>query len=340
MSFSVGIVGFPNVGKSTLFKILTKREVKISNRPFTTIEPNVGQVTIPDERLEKIAGLIKPDKITPTTIEFVDIAGLIKGAHQGEGLGNQFLNHIKGCDLILMVIRVFEDLAVENVLGEINPEKEIEVLKLELLMKDLETIEKLVTKLESKKDLKKLNILKKIKEELTKGRWINEIELEKEEKEKIKEYQLLTQKPIFFLFNINGKGEFKETKINNAIKINLKEEEELLEFSEEEKKELEIKSKIDELIKGCYLSLDLITFYTVAGGKETKAWTVKKGTMAPEAGGIVHSDFKNKFIKAEVLNWMELIKAKSWNRAKELGFVKLVGKEYQIRDGDVIEFKI
>jgi small GTP-binding protein len=341
MSFSVGIVGLPNVGKSTLFKVLTKREVKISPRPFTTIEPNFGHVSLPDERLSKIASLVKPKKITPTTIEFIDIAGLVKGAHKGEGLGNQFLSYIRNCDSTLMVIRAFDDPKVENVLGEINPQKEIEILKVELLMKDLETIEKAISRLEKKrdkKDLKKIEILKKIKEIISQGKTISEIELGKEKKE-IREYQFLTEKPTFCVLNINGKTKFQEPEFPN-LKINLKEEEEFLEFSEKEKKELGFESKIDEVIKECYKTLNLITFYTIAGGKEARAWTTKEGTFAPEAGGIVHSDFEKKFIKAEVINWNDLVKAGSWQKAKEIGLIKIVGRDYLLKDGDVIEFRI
>lgn len=342
MSFSVGIVGLPNVGKSTLFKVLTKREVKISPRPFTTIEPNFGHVSLPDERLEKIANLVKPEKVTPTFIEFVDIAGLVKGAHKGEGLGNQFLSHIRNCDSILMVIRAFDDPSVENVLGEIDPQKEIEILKVELLMKDLETIEKAISKVEKKKekkDLKKLEILKRLKEKISEGKLISEIELKEEEKKEIKEFQFLTQKPSFCVLNINGKTEFKAPDLPH-LKMNLKEEEEFLEFSEKEKEELGFKSRVEDLIKSCYKSLNLITFYTIAGGKEVRAWTAKEGTLAPEAGGIVHSDFERKFIRAEVMDWKNLVEIGSWQKAKEMGLVKIVGRDYKIKDGEVIEFKI
>jgi small GTP-binding protein len=339
MSFSVGIVGFPNVGKSTLFKVLTKREVKISPRGFTTIEPNIGQVTVPDPRLQTIAKIVKPEKVTPTKIEFVDIAGLVKGAHKGEGLGNQFLSYIRNCDSILFVLRAFENPEVENFLGEINPKKEVEILKLELLMKDFETLEGIIQKIEKKKEKGKIEILKKIKEKISEGKMISEIPLEKEEEEEIKEYQFLTKKPYFCVININGKTKFENLEIPH-LEINLREEEEMLEFSEEEKKELGIQSQIEKLIDYCYKILNLITFYTIAGGKETKAWTIKEGTFAPEAGGIVHSDFREKFIRAEVINFEDFIKIGSWQKAKELGFLKIVGKNYKVKDGDIIEFKI
>lgn len=343
MSFSVGIVGLPNVGKSTLFKALTKNKVDIAPYPFTTIHPNIGVVHVPDERLEKIAEIIKPEKITPTVIEFVDIAGLVKGAHKGEGLGNQFLAEIRNCDAILEVVRGFEDPKVENVLGELNPEKETEIVKTELLMKDLETMEGLLQKSESdskkdKKSLKKANLFKKIKEGVSQGKSVSEINLTDEEKVEIKEYQFLTQKPILYILNNN-----KATVLKPDVKglaMNLKEEEEMSELSDVERKELELKSQIDQLIKDCYNILDLITFFTVAGLKETRAWTIKKGKTAPEAGGVVHTDFKEKFIRAEVIPWNILVEADGWKTAKEMGWLKIHGKDYIVQDGDVIEFKI
>ena len=342
MSFSVGIVGLPNVGKSTLFKALTKKEVAISPRPFTTINPNFGQVAVPDERLEKVAEIIKPEKVTPTVIEFVDIAGLVKGAHKGEGLGNQFLAHIKNCDAILEVVRCFETPEVENVLGEINPGKEIEIVKVELLMKDLETLEGMIPKLEKRQDkkiLKKIEILKRIKEGVSEGKSMSEINLNLEEKLEIKEYQFLTQKPIFYILNTNGKSQCLISEIKH-LAMNLKEEEEISELSEGEIKELGLKSQLDLLIKTCYNILDLITFFTATGGKETRAWTVKRGERAPQVGGVVHSDFEKKFIRAEITPWQKLVEAGSWSRAREKGWLQIVGKDYIVQDGDVIEFKI
>jgi len=346
MSFSVGIVGLPNVGKSTLFKALTKKKVDIAAYPFTTIHPNYGTVSVPDERLEKIAQIIKPEKVTPTIIEFVDIAGLVKGAHKGEGLGNQFLAHIRNCDAILEVIRVFENPKVENVLGEINPEKEIEIVKVELLMKDLETLENLISKVQKdtkrdKKVFKKLEFLEKIKESVSQGKLISEIDLSEEEKLEIKEYQFLTQKPIFYVLNINN-----VTRLNLAtlkakfLAMNLKEEEEISELSGSEMEELKLKSQLDQLILGCYNVLSLITFFTIAGGKETRAWTVKRQTPTTQAGAKVHSDFEKKFIRAEVIPWQKLVEAKSWVKARELGWLRTVGKDYLVEDGDIIEFKI
>jgi len=342
MSFSVGIVGLPNVGKSTLFKALTKKEVAIAPRPFTTINPNVGKVFVPDKRLEQIADVVKPEKKTPTVIEFVDIAGLVKDAHRGEGLGNQFLAQIRNCDAILEIIRAFESPGVENVLGQIAPQKEIQVLSLELLMKDLETLEKSISKLEKKRDKKlskKLAVLKKIKEKVSQGKLIAQLELSNEEILETQGYQTLTGKPTLYVLNINGKTSFEDPK-HKYLTLNLKEEEEMLELSAEEKKELQVQSHLDRLIAACYNILDLITFFTVAGEKEVRAWTIVRGSAAKKAAGIVHSDFEQKFIKADVVGWQGLVNCRSWSKAREKGLIKTVGKDYIIQDGDVIEFKI
>lgn len=341
MSFSVGIVGLPNVGKSTLFKALTKKEVEIAPRPFTTIHPNIGQVFVPDQRLSKLANVIKPKKITPTTIRFVDIAGLVKGAHKGEGLGNQFLAHIRNCDAVLEVVRVFREPKVENVLGEINPEREIEIVKVELLMKDLETLTNIISGLEKKGDrkvLKKIAFLEKIKGAISSGKTISEVTLAKEEKAEIKDYQLLTAKPFIYLLNTN-QGSSPPLKIKH-LEMNLKDEQEISELSEKEKEELKLKSSLDDLIVACYNVLDLITFFTVTGGEETRAWTITQSSQAFEAAGKVHSDFEKRFIKAEVIPWDKLVKAGSWSKARQGGLLGTVGKDYIVQDGDVIEFKI
>jgi len=360
MSFSIGIVGLPNAGKSTLFKALTKKQVGIADYPFTTINPNIGIVPVPDKRLEKISKIINPQKTTKTIIEFIDIAGLVKGAHKGGGLGNQFLAQIRNCDAIVEVVRNFsiskENFKTENqetqyqLWGKPAPKENAEIISTEFLMKDLETAEKAIEKIgeKAKKDKsfqKSLDILQRIKANLEKGKTISQIELNSEEKEKIKEYQFLTAKPKIYLFNIKeetNKGKIKEEfpKNTSLIFLNLKLEEEMSELSEKEREELGLKSQLDQLIINCYNVLELITFFTITGGKETRAWTLKKGSNVLEAAGQVHSDFQEKFIKAEVIPWQKLIEAGSWAKAKESGEVKTAGKEYIVSDGDIIEFKI
>lgn len=344
MSFSVGIVGLPNVGKSTLFKALTKKQVDIAPYPFTTISPNVGVVAVPDERLLSVAKIIKPEKVTPTIIEFIDIAGLVKGAHKGQGLGNQFLAHIRECDTILEVVRGFLGENIEHVEKSIDPERDVEIIKMELIMKDLETAEKVLQKLESdaksgdKEVIKKLGILKRVQENLAKGEKIFDLNLTPEENLLIKEFQFLTAKPTIYI--LNTKEENVTPLAGATLSINLKLEEEISELSEIEAKELGTESQLDQIILACYNILDLITFYTVAGGKEVRAWTLPRGTKAPQAGGRVHSDFEEKFIRAEMINWQKLVEADSWSAAKEKGWIKTQGKDYIVQDGDVIEFKI
>jgi len=344
MSFSVGIIGLPNVGKSTLFRALTKKEVDIGPYPFTTIKPNHGIVTVPDERLEKISEIIKPEKTTPTIIEFVDIAGLVKGAHQGKGLGNQFLAHIRECNAILEIVRGFEDINIEHVEKTIDPKRDVDIIKQELIIKDLETIERILPKAEKeikgrdKEIQKKVKILRRLQEKLYQEKKIYQIELPEEELLLIKEFQFLTAKPTIYVLNVkNDKSSLAQ---ENFLVLNLKIEREISELSESEIKELELKSQLDRLILACYDILDLITFYTIAGGKEVRAWTVKKGSLAPQAGGVVHSDFEEKFIRAEVIFWDQLIKIGSWTKAREQGLIKTMGREYGVKDGDVMEFKI
>ena len=344
MSFSVGIIGLPNVGKSTLFKALTRKKVNIASYPFTTIEPNVGVVAVPDERLKKIAEIIKPGKVTPTVIEFIDIAGLVKDAHKGQGLGNQFLAQIRNCDAILEVVRAFEDAKVEHVSEEFNPQTDAEIIKTELLMKDLETLEKSLPKLEKeakgdRRVARKIEVLKRIRESLYQEKLVSEINFTEEEKEEIKEYQFLTAKPTLHVLNTDGKDKSLSFTFEHLL-LNLKEEEEVSELSDSEAEELEVEFHLEQLILGCYKMLDLITFYTVAGGKESRAWTIKKGSGVLKAASSVHSDFERNFIKAEIINWRKLVEAESWAKARELGWAKIVGKEYVVEDCDVIEFKI
>lgn len=293
MSFSIGIIGLPNVGKSTLFKALTKKEVDIANYPFTTVEPNVAVVPVPDENLEKLARIIKPEKITPTTIEFIDIAGLVKEAHLGKGLGNQFLAKIRETNLLVEVVRVFlssggvggED--IPHIYETINPERDIEIIKTELKEAGIE-------------------------------------------------------KPIIYVFNINPESNFSVPEKYQGLAIALKEEMEVLELSEREREELGVKvlGLLDGLIKLCYQTLGLITFYTIKGGKEVRATKIKKGTNILEAAEKIHSDFKEKFIKAEVVSCKNLTDSNSWQEARAKGLIRTQGKEYIVQDGDVIEFKI
>jgi len=350
MNFSVGIIGLPNVGKSTLFKTLTLQEVDISNYPFCTIDPNVGIVKVPDERLDKIAEIIKPQKTTPTIIEFVDIAGLVKGAHKGEGLGNQFLSHIREVDAIVHVVRSFEAADIKHVEDSLDVQRDIDIVNTELMMKDLETLEKHWEKVQgevkdpTKKDAKKESeTLTKIKNSLNQGKPISQLELDEKEKELIKHLSFLTIKPVIYLINSRGTDkelELLKTLPDNTIPLDLKLELELSELSQEELEELKLKSRMNVLIKTCYKILDLITFYTIKGGEETRAWTAKTGTTAPQSGGIVHTDFQEKFIRAEVINYHELVDAGSWHNAHTKGVVKTEGKNYIVKDGDIIEFKI
>lgn len=338
MAFSIAISGLSNVGKSTLFKILTKKEVEISPRKFTTLHPNIGKVPVFDQRLEFLAEKIKPEIKTPVFIEFYDIAGLIKGAHLGIGLGNQFLGEIKKCDGVLFVLRCFENPEIENLLGKIDPKEELEVLKTEFLMKDLETIEKAISKIKGK-DKKKLEILEELKKEVAKGNFISNISFTPEQEKEIFEFNFLTKKPYFCLLNWDGKTEFKELDEEHLI-LNLKEEEELLELSDEERKELNFESKIEKVISACYKILNLIIFFTIAKGREVRAWEIEKGSSILVGAKKVHSDFEKKFKRAEVINFDEFSKIGDWKLAQKLGKIEIVGKDYILKDGDIVEFKI
>jgi GTP-binding protein YchF len=348
MSFSIGIVGLPNVGKSTLFKALTKKQVDASNYPFCTIEPNVGIVTVPDERLDALSKIHNSKKTINTTIEFVDIAGLVKGASKGEGLGNKFLSNIREVDAILQVVRKFNDPNVTHVHGKINPQSDQEVINLELIMSDLETINKVLDKVNSQlkgphdKEIDKLkNVLDKIQKTLENNKLAIEIDLNNEEKKLVKSYSLLTLKPMLYVYNVD------ENEINdqaeNGLTICAKLESELAELEgkdlEEYMKELKIEDTgLNKLIKESYEILDLITFLT-SGPKESRAWTIKKGAKAPQAAGKIHTDFEEGFIRAEVINWKDLLDAGGEVKAKEKGLIRLEGKEYVTQDGDVMVFR-
>lgn len=349
MALSIGIVGLPNVGKSTLFKTLTKKPVLIANYPFATIDPSVGVVLVPDERVDKLAELSKSKKKIYATVDFVDIAGLVKGASEGEGLGNKFLANIRETDAILYVLRAFKNADIINTQNEVNPLRDKEILDVELILKDLETVNKRIDGLDGevrqnkKEAVKEMAILKKAKEFLSAEKILIDQDFTDDEKEILNSYQLLTFKPRLYL--LNGKPEEIATSDvailgNNYLVINLATEYEAEGLSPEERKELGLPelSETDILVKKSYELLNLITFLTT-GEDETRAWTIKKGDTAPIAGAAIHSDFKEKFVKAEVVFWQDLLTAGGYPKARELGKLRTEGKEYVVRDGDVIEFK-
>jgi len=352
MSLSIGIVGLPNVGKSTLFNLLTKKGVEAANYPFCTIDPNVGVVKVPDKRLDKLAAVSKPARIIPTTIEFVDIAGLVASAHKGEGLGNQFLAHIRECDAICEVIRDFKDKNIIHVNGQIDPVGDRETINMELIFADLATVEKKLekTKKEAKSGNKEIinnqRILEKIYQHLSAGKAIREMFFEEEEIMFIKTLNLLTIKPILYLLNIDDShvDNFFLKTTDQIIKINVKLEEEIIKLPENEQaeyiKELGLEqSGLDKLIQSAYKLLGLDTFFTT-GTDETRAWTIKKGSKAPQAAGEIHTDFIKGFIRAEVINWLKLVECGNEIKAKELGLIRTEGKDYVIQDGDVCHFLI
>lgn len=352
MSLSIGIVGLPNVGKSTLFSALTRKKVDISAYPFCTIHPNVGIVQVPDKRLDKIAEIIKPEKKIPTIIEFIDIAGLVKGAHMGEGLGNQFLAHIREVVAILHLVRLFEDPNVAHPSGAIKPVHDIQIINLELILADLDTVNKYLEKVKQKvKTDKKLagtmEILERIKKVLEEGKPAKEAKLSKEEAMAISELSLLTLKPVLYVANINDTQLDipLSLPVTPVIPMSAKLEFELQDLPPQERKEYLIEigipeSRLNALIKECYRLLDLITFYTCVGKKETRAWTLRRGSKIIEAAGLVHTDFVQKFKRAEVIPYTDFIKAGSEAKARETGLIKTEGKDYIVQDGDIIHFKI
>ncbi|MDO8575014.1 MAG: redox-regulated ATPase YchF [bacterium] len=345
MSLKIGIVGLPNVGKSTLFKALTREQVNIANFPFATIDPNVGVVKVPDERLDKLAEMSKSKKIIPAAIEFVDIAGLVKGAHEGAGLGNQFLARIREVDAIVEVVRDFDDPNIIHVEGNVSPQRDIETIQLELAMADLQTINKHLLK--NEKDLKigvkkaqeEKMVLEKIKNILEAGDLASKANLSDSELEIIKDLHLLTLKPFIFVFNTGSGSPRSSARQIRSVDLNLKLEVEISEMEEADAKEFKNESHLEDLIKAAYELLGLITYFTT-GEDETRGWTIVAGSTAPEAGVAIHTDFKEKFIKAEVINWQKLLECGSWSAARDKGILKIEGKEYVVQDGDVIEFKI
>jgi len=345
----IGIVGLPNVGKSTLFKALTKKQVEIANYPFCTIDPNVGVVAVPDNRLDKLAALYHSEKFVPATIEFVDIAGLVKNAHQGEGLGNQFLSHIREVDAIAHVIRNFYDDNVVHAGGQINPAEDLATIATELAMADLATVENALhrlkekTKAGDKEAIKTERVLAQIKILLDQGLKPDATSLPADDLKLIKGFNLLTLKPELYIENIDEDSIKKfAPSIPNSIPVSAKLEAELADLSADEAKkylqELGLKKTgLEQLIAASYRLLNLMTFFT-AGPKESHAWPIKNGTKAPAAAGEIHTDFEAGFIRAEIINWQDLINCGSEAKAKEKGLMHLEGKDYIMRDGDTAYF--
>lgn len=353
----VGIVGLPNVGKSTLFKTLTKKQVDCENFPFCTIEPNVGVVEVPDERLDKLASISKSEQMIPAAIEFVDIAGLVRGAHKGEGLGNKFLGNIREVNMIAHVVRAFSDTNVTHVDGSIDPARDVETIEIELATADLETVEKRLSSAENKtksgmtKELEReLEVLKRLQDALSKGEMAISVELTEEETKIVKSLNLLTQKPILYIVNVDEEAAADSNwqsplgADRNAIPISVKIESELVDLDPNEAKELMSDlglsdSGLDRCIRECYRRLSLITYFT-SGEKESRAWTITDGMKAPQAAGVIHTDFEDKFIRAEVIDCGDFIELNGESGAKEAGKMRLEGKDYVMQDGDVCHFRI
>ena len=359
----IGIVGLPNVGKSTLFNAITKAGAESANYPFCTIEPNVGIVTVPDKRIDVLSKMYETLKTTYATIEFVDIAGLVKGASKGEGLGNKFLSHIRETDAIAHIVRCFEDEQIVHVNGKIDPISDIETINLELIFSDIETVTKRIERVQKqaksgdKKSITELEILKNLLAHLESGKSARTFDMSDEDKDLLKDIYLLTSKPVIYVANVsenqienmdndkyvNLVKEYAKKENASVISLCAKLEEDLSELDDEDKQALmegyNIKeSGLDKLIKASYSLLGLISYLT-AGKQEVRAWTIKNGTKAPQAAGKIHSDFERGFIKAEVVSYDDLIKYGTMQKVKENGLVRLEGKDYVVKDGDIILFR-
>ena len=356
----IAIVGLPNVGKSTLFSAITKKAVDCANFPFCTIDPNVGMVEVPDERLEPLAKISNSGRIIHTTIEFVDVAGLVRGAAEGQGLGNAFLSHIRDTDAIVQVLRIFNDDDIIHVDGAIDPARDMETINIELALADMAVVSKRLDT--ASKQLKSgktkelevlLNALERAKSALEKGEQLRDLEWNEDELKEMKSLSLLTLKPMIYALNVSeeqlqdgsweSKFKFSNSKLL-TVPICAKMESEFIDMNMEEKKEYlesvgQTKSGLDQLIVAAYKSLNLITFLT-SGEMETRAWTTKQGSSAPQAAGVIHTDFEKGFIRAEVVAYQDFIDNGGWNGAKDKGKVRIEGKEYIVQDGDVVYFRV
>ena len=362
MSLTAGIVGLPNVGKSTLFNAITKKNILAANYPFATIDPNVGVVTVPDKRVEVLENMYIPDRTIPTTYEFTDIAGLVKGASNGEGLGNKFLSHIRQVDAVVEVVRCFEDENIIHVDGNVDPIRDIEVINVELVLSDLEIVLTRINKIgkkamttKDKNDLKEIELLNRIKESLEQNIPVRKLGLNEEEMKIISSFNLITLKPIIYALNVNEEDinagneytkiveEYANLEGSETVTLCAKLESELSELNDDEKElflsDLGIEqSGLDGLIHKTYKLLGLATFFTV-GTDEVKAWTFRKGMKAPECAGIIHSDFERGFIKAEVMSYDDLVNCGSELKVRENGKARIEGKEYIMQDGDICHFR-